>query len=276
MTATMDAPAVMYLLYAICALALTLVTAVRLARTPAPRCCPPARDGRMLVACRVGILVLTFGTTCDNARTFFGRFPSKYAVDSDANQAVSWFCVFTHECLAAAAFFVPLQLISTAVTGGERTKRRLAMGACFGALVLFVVGLIGFLSKTLTAALVVGDVCETIGALEILKTPASAASPVGLVAVFAYSFGMLVAGVVLCHRHGWGSKWLLFLAGNVACVVGQGLMAALGDGYKCYASNFCPSTNCHRHRHFSCSHAEVYYGCRLNSNCPPACSVFLL
>ena len=62
--------------------------------------------------------------------------------------------------------------------------------------------------------------------------------PTSLIAVFAFSLGQIVAGVVLCRRHGWRGWWLMFLVGNVACVVGQGLLPALGKGYECFASNF--------------------------------------
>ena len=46
--------------------------------------------------------------------------------------------------------------------------------------------------------------------------------PTALIAVFAFSLGQIAAGVVLCRRHGWRGWWLMFLVGNVACVVGQG------------------------------------------------------
>lgn len=221
------APAVMYFLYTCSAIVLTAITAHRLRRTPCAQ--------RKLVGLRVGILILTVGTAFDNGRTFFGRFPGAFPVKNGANEAVSWLCVFTHEVLTAASFWVPLQLWSKAGVGA-RGQRRLAIAAHAVVPVLFIVGLVGFIWKSVAAPLVPGDACASVGSLAILKTQKD--SPTGLVAVFVYSFGMIFAGVALCCHYGWRSRWLLFLGGNLACVVGQALMPALGDGYKCYASNF--------------------------------------
>lgn len=221
------APAVMFFLYMCSAIALTAIVSRRLRRTPCSR--------KAVIGCRVGILILTVGTAFDNGRTFFGRFPEKFPVANGANEAVTWFCVFTHEVLTALSFWTPLQLWSKAGLG-EAGLKRVKIAAHAFPIVLFIVGLVGFIGKSATAPLVPSESCASIGALAVLKTQKD--SSTGLISVFAYSFGMIAAGVALCCHYGWRKWWLVFFLGNVACVVGQALMPALGDGYKCYASNF--------------------------------------
>jgi len=82
----------------------------------------------MLIACRIGILTLTIGTTADNFRKFFGAF-SAYSADSPPNRAVSWYCIFDHEVLCSLTIVIPLQFIYSYYDRGYNSNQTLPSAA---------------------------------------------------------------------------------------------------------------------------------------------------
>jgi hypothetical protein len=174
---------------------------------------------------------------------------------SNVGVSVFWVCDFTHEVLCAVCLAIPVQIavaaLRTAPVGGggggsggaapASPEEAAAQGkhccvpspvgaaAAAWALVgaFAAAGLWGFLAVTATEGTHVD------ADLGVTVAHSSADSPTALAAVFGYSFGMIGASALLCRRHGcraWG--WLL--AAQVACVAGQGLVAApfVPPGYR--------------------------------------------
>lgn len=101
----------------------------------------------MAVLCRIGILLLTIGTTIDNGRAVFGNLLQTQAQTNTAfNTFVPWSCVINHQWLASFCILVPFSFIQK-LEQTDRWKRlipRIAVGLFC---VLFVVGGSGFPMK---------------------------------------------------------------------------------------------------------------------------------
>ena len=197
-------------------------------------------DGRqrlLLRLSRVGILILTVGTTLDNFRHFCGSF-SSLPVFNAANVIVTWICYIAHEILAALSFFTPFQFLVSHKSSEEIPRKFMLITS--GIVTIFsLMGIISFSLKEAPTELQVVSKCTGIGDLKILEFKGS--NPLGLINVFAWSFLLIISCFYLNWKHGLRSWCSLFTLANILALLGQMLPAfvpGLGSEYMCYASNF--------------------------------------
>ena len=193
----------------------------------------------MAVLCRLGILVMTIGTTLDNARAVFGNlYQSVDQTDTTLNFIVSWYCVINHQWLTAFCVFTPFCFIQKLVTT-DRWKRLVPRIAVGFFVILFVFAGFNYL-KAQPNPMYVKTECTEVDRTFKLSVPKGSVN-FSLVSVFAYQFLMVGAGIVMIYKYGCqgDSQWhLIFLIANFLCLPGQALQQALGPYYECYASNF--------------------------------------
>ena len=180
----------------------------------------------LLFLSRLGLLVLAMGTFFDNLRT-----PSGYERTDDtwADRVYFWVCDMVHEVLAFVCPAIGVQLAMAAGPGARPwAYSALAWVTCGTCLAL---GGYGFATITAQGGLYAD--CE----YRMLQLHPENHSPFGLISVFAYSFAVTGAGLVLCARQG-PRRWSWFVVVQVIGIVGQALRESFGLGIKVYSSNF--------------------------------------
>ena len=222
-----NASAVMFFFYGFSAFMLTLIMLQRMYKNP-------KSSSFLLVLSRIGVIILTFGTTCDNFRIFAGCF-TNFNVYNSANKAVTWFCTLGHEILAAVAIATPCQFMQKAIEN-EKSKMYMEYIAYLAPILFGIIGISG-LALSLPAELVEKTTCSDIGQPIKMLHPESDSST-ALISVFAWTFAMITSGWFLCKKYKWKRIWAVFFVINICCLFGQGLLPALGPVYKCYGSNF--------------------------------------
>jgi hypothetical protein len=202
----------------------------------------------LLILSRVGTAILTIGTFFDNLRTFLASFPSAMypeAVTSAPNvtaanaawkeinysganfqSGVFWFCGFNHIVLVAISCFTCVQFISVYKNMpclGARIMFRVSSVMIFA---LFAFQVFAFISGPASGPLKLEEPRDGI----LTVTAANKALGLGLISVFAYTFGMFFVGIAAICREGAGlrCKNILF---TVAVFLGLVLNGASGGAH---------------------------------------------
>jgi hypothetical protein len=220
-----------YFFYCACANFLTFVVIRRIIKKPLSH---QWKHDRMLLFCRIGILLLTIGTSINNMQYIAGCF-SNFNVQSDFNVALTWFCILDHEVFTALSIIIPFQFMISVVKS-EKYKRRLTMASVIAVILFAIVGITGLIlvkPVPFTEMLVCEGFNQPIKLLHPESSPKTS-----LACVVAYSVCMILCGVLLVYEYGRRSSWTIFLVTNIFCLIGQSLLTFLGPVYKCYASNF--------------------------------------
>ena len=247
--------------------------------------------GWLLLLSRAGTLILTAGTFLDNLRTFLAAFPQTqwpasvlanygnatraqlaWAADDYAGAGfqVGMFeaCDFLHIVLTSVSLFTVGQFALTlpnaqgytpALVRGDRHDVYLLTGGRWARRVQ-VISLAAVAAVTIASAVgyALGPVQghpQLDAKLGVLVLGGSKPSPVlmGLLAVFAYSFGMIAVGIAAVCKEGWsmhGNGY--FLAAQIAALALQGASGgATGWRYATHRdertemeSNGCPYSYC--------------------------------
>ena len=202
----------------------------------------------LLILSRVGTAILTIGTFFDNLRTFLASFPSAMypeAVTSAPNvtaanaawkeinysganfqSGVFWFCGFNHIVLVAISCFTCVQFISVYKNMpclGARIMFRVSSVMIFA---LFAFQVFAFISGPASGPLELEEPRDGI----LTVTAANKAPVMGLLSVFAYTFGMMGVGIAAIIREGaeLRCKNILF---TVAVFLGLVLNGASGGAH---------------------------------------------
>jgi hypothetical protein len=176
------------------------------------------KNNLLLLLSRIGTGILTVGTMFDNLRTFLVSFPSamypKAVVraanltaanlewddlnhsGADFQVGVFWFCEASHIFLAAISCFTIAQFAVVLKTNdapkSEKFVQKIFYASSVIVLVLFSFQLFAFITGPASSGLTLEELRDG-----ILTVTASKKAPMmGLLAVFAYSFGMMALGCV--------------------------------------------------------------------------------
>ena len=253
----MKDPTPLNLIYALYTLSAAILTYVNVSVTV--RRGQHKMNNTLLLLSRLGTLILTVGTFFDNLRTFLASFPSAMypeAVTSAPNvtaanaawkeinysganfqSGVFWFCEFNHMVLVAISCFTLTQFSLVLKNEGSpcclKGRLRFPVSSVL-IFALFAFQLFAFILGPASGPLKLVEMRDGILTVTAAKKP-----PVmGLLSVFAYTFGMMGMGLVAAVRESAGLR-CKNLGFTLAVFLGLVLNAASGaPGFMSVLGNF--------------------------------------
>lgn len=216
----------------------------------------------------LSLLILSFGTACDNARIVAGTFPSNFGnglfdLDGDetlANETIlnnntgpaalryfTWFCFCLHEVFGSiyalpALYTVVLYMFrhqanDTAVAatipeGKIKSYGYLLGAACFGIVASFILGLVTYIYYPCAQEGQCNLQLRYNDGLEKWSYEPHPKNPFGLFGVFFATFLIVAASFILWYHH--SIRWFVIV--QVLLFVGQGAAVSLKDYMSCFSN----------------------------------------